>query len=205
MRVLDLEVISDPQTALVALEPIRSRLLSALATPASAAGLASRLKLARQKLNYHLKALEQHRLVQEVETRKWGGLVERLLQASAASYVISPMALGEAAPGPDAMRDRLSASYVVALGARIVREVGELSKRAHEVNKRLATLAMDTELCFGSAAERQAFAAELTEAVASLVARYHHASASTGRSYRLVLVAHPLPHPEPQSKQIRKA
>jgi hypothetical protein len=37
---LDIQVIDDPAAATVALEPMRSRLLSELATPASAATLA---------------------------------------------------------------------------------------------------------------------------------------------------------------------
>ena len=34
--------------------------------------------------------------------------------------------------------DRLSASYLVALGARVVREVGDLVRRATDAGKRLA-------------------------------------------------------------------
>ena len=95
--------------------PIRSRLLAELAEPASAATLASRLGIARQKLNYHMRALEAHELVREAETRLWGGLKERLLVASAASYVISPRALGPVALDPGRSADRLSASYLIAL------------------------------------------------------------------------------------------
>src|SRR6187200_858816 len=93
----DVEVIEDPATATVALEPVRSRLLSELAEPASAATLAARVGLTRQKINYHLRALEAHGLVQLAQERKWGGLTERLLVATAASYVVSPNALGPAA------------------------------------------------------------------------------------------------------------
>jgi predicted ArsR family transcriptional regulator len=57
--VLDVQVLDDPATATVALEPIRSRLLSELIVPASAATLAARVGLARQKVNYHLHALER--------------------------------------------------------------------------------------------------------------------------------------------------
>src|SRR5262245_38778735 len=98
---LDVEVIDDPAAAAVALEPVRSRLLSELAQPASAAILATRVGLARQKVNYHLRALEAHGLVRLAEERKWGGLTERLLVATAASYVVSPGALGPVAANPD--------------------------------------------------------------------------------------------------------
>src|SRR3954470_21274436 len=95
--VLDVEVIEDPAAAVVALDPVRARLLSELAEPASAATLAERVGLSRQKVNYHLRALEARGLVAVAEERLWGGLTERLLVATAASYAISPAALGAAA------------------------------------------------------------------------------------------------------------
>jgi DNA-binding transcriptional ArsR family regulator len=190
---LDIQVIDDPAAATVALEPMRSRLLSELAEPASAATLATRVGLARQKVNYHLRALEAHGLVRLDQERKWGGLTERLLVATAASYVVSPSALGPIAVDPDREVDRLSANYLIALGARLVREVGGLVRRATESGKRLATLSIDTEVHFRSATDRAAFTNELTEAVAQLVSKYHDASAPGGRAHRLVVVAHPLP------------
>jgi hypothetical protein len=102
---------------------------------------------------------------------------------------------------PDRGADRLSASYLIALGARIVDEVSDLLRRSRQADKRLATLALDTEITFRSAADRAAFSNELMHAVTSLVARYHDESASGGRAHRLVLVAHPLPH-EPQLERV---
>jgi DNA-binding transcriptional ArsR family regulator len=195
----DVEVIDHPATAAVALDPIRSRLLAELAAPASAAALAARVGIARQKVNYHLRALEAHGLVEVAEERKWGGLTERVMVASAASYVVSPSALGPVAADPGRTADRLSASYLIALGARVVREVSDLVRRAREAGKRLPTLSIDTEVRFRSAAERAAFTRELADAVTRLVARYHDVGAPGGRSHRLVVVAHPLPQ-EPRTE-----
>src|SRR5213595_4239856 len=189
----DVHVIDDPATAAVALDPTRSRILAELAEPISAATLATRVGLARQKVNYHLRALEDHGLVRLAEQRKWGGLTERLLVATAASYVVSPSALGPVAVDPNREVDRLSATYLIALGARVVREVGDLVRRATESGKRLATLAVDTEVRFRSPTDRAAFSHELTEAIAKLVSKYHDESAAGGRAHRLVIVAHPLP------------
>jgi DNA-binding transcriptional ArsR family regulator len=189
----DIQVIDDPAAATVALEPIRSRLLSHMAKPASAATLAVQVGLARQKVNYHLNALEAHGLVRLAQERKWGGLTERLLVATAASYVISPSALGPVAVDPKREVDRLSASYLIALGARVVREVADLVRRAKETGKRLATLSVDTEVRFRNAQDRAAFTCELTEAIANLVSKYHDESSLGGRAHRLVVVAHPLP------------
>ena len=192
---LDVDVIDDPAAAAVALDPIRSRLLAELGAPASAATLAHRLGLARQKVNYHLRTLEGHGLVRVAENRKWGGLTERLLEATAAGYLVSPAALGPAAASPDKHPDRLSAGYLVALAARAVREVGGLLRRARATDKRLATLSIDTEVRFRSAADRAAFSRELTEAVTALVSRYHDAASPGGRPHRLVVLAHPVPEP----------
>lgn len=188
---IDIEVIDDPGTATIALDPVRSRLLAELAQPASAATLAVRMGIARQKINYHLRALEAHGLIKIAETRRWGGLTERLLVATAASYVVSPSALGPVAASPEREADHLSGSFLIALAARIVREVGALMRRSREVDKRLPTLSIDTEIRFRSPAERAAFSNELVNCITNLVSRYHDESAPGGRSHRLVVVAHP--------------
>jgi len=200
MAIAELEVIDDPAAAVVALDPIRARLLAELAEPGSAASLAGRVGLTRQKVNYHLRALEAHGLVRPVEERRWGGLIERRLVATAASYVVSPAAMGHAASDPARASDRLSARYVIALAARVVREVAELLRRSEEQGRHLATLAVDTEIRFRAPAARPAFTADLTEAIARLVARYHDAAAPGGRAHRLIVVAHPSPR-KPRSQE----
>ncbi|HET6919372.1 MAG TPA: helix-turn-helix domain-containing protein, partial [Jiangellaceae bacterium] len=105
----DVEVIESAEAAAAALDPVRARLLGELAVPASAAGLAARVGIARQKVNYHLKALEAHGLLELSEERRHGGITERVLQASAASYVVSPAAVSASAADPDANADHLSA------------------------------------------------------------------------------------------------
>lgn len=190
---LDIQVIEDPAAATVALDPMRNRLLAELTAPASAATLAARTGLARQKVTYHLNALESHGLVELAQERKWGGLTERLLVATATSYVVSPGAMGAVAVDPKREVDRLSAGYLIALGARVVREVGALVRRANELGKRLATLSIDAEIRFRSPADRAAFTQELSEAIATLVSKYHDASSPGGRAHRLVVMAHPLP------------
>jgi DNA-binding transcriptional ArsR family regulator len=193
-HMLDVEVIEEPAAAVVALDPMRARLLAELAEPASAAALAARVGLARQKVNYHLRTLEAHGLVEVAGERRWGGLTERLLVATAASYVVSPGALGEAASDPDRTSDRLSARYLIALAARLVREVGAMARRADAADHRLATLSLDTEIGFRSPEERAAFADDLAAAVTALVSKYHDPG---GRPHRLVVAAHPRPEEAP--------
>lgn len=186
----DIEVIESPEAAAVALDPVRARLLGELAVPASAAGLAARVGITRQKVRYHLTALEAHGLVELAEERRHGGITERVLRASAASYVVSPAAVSASAADPEANADHLSAGYLVALAGRLVREVGTLARRAGATGRRLPTMTIDTRIGFRSAADRAAFADELTAAVLDLAARYHH---DDGRPHRLVVAAHPVP------------
>ena len=190
----DIAVLDEPSTAIVALDPLRSRLLASLARePASAAGVAARLGLPRQTVGYHLSALAEQGLVVGAGSRRHGGLTERILSASAASYVVSPSAMGDAAPDARHLPDRLSAAYLVALAGRVVREVGALLRGAEAAGRRLPTLSLDTDVCFRSADERAAFADDLAAAMRALAARYHDESAPGGRWYRVVAVTHPRP------------
>jgi hypothetical protein len=116
------------------------------------------------------------------EERRHGGLTERVLQATAASYVVSPDALGVTATP-----NRLSARYVIALAARLLREVARLDDRQN-------TLALDAEVRFRTPADRNAFAEELSQAVMQVIARHHH---DDGLPHRLVVAAHPIPKENP--------
>jgi DNA-binding transcriptional ArsR family regulator len=187
----ELAVIDEPDVAAVALDPVRARVLGALGEPGSATSVAPRLGLTRQKVNYHLRALEACGLVQFVEERPRRGLTERIVVASARTYVISPAVLGDNAADPS-RTDRLSTRYLVAVAARMVREVGELARRADRERKQLATLSIDTEIRFGSAADRASFTDDLAAAVTSLASRYHDDRAPAGRWHRLVVAAHPM-------------
>ena len=176
--------------AAVALDPVRARLLGELAEPASAASLAARLGIPRQKVNYHLRTLEAHGLVVLAGERRPrrhhrappagdGGELRRVAGCAERGR-----------RGPEAAADRLSARYLVALAGRVVREVGSLARRAAAAGKRLPTMSIDTEIRFRNAADRAAFADELTAAVIELAARYHH---DDGRPHRLVVAAYPKP------------
>jgi hypothetical protein len=74
-----------------------------------------------------------------------------------------------------------------------VRELGALWRRARHGDKRLATLTLDTEIRFRSAADRADFTREVTAAIAALTAKYHDETAPGGRMHRVLLVAHPTP------------
>jgi hypothetical protein len=126
--------------------------------------------------------------VELVEERRKGNMTERVVRASAAAYVISPAALAAVAPDPDRSPDRLSARWLLALAARLVRETGALINGAARANKPLATFGLDAEVRFAKPADRAAFLGELTEALAGIISKYH---TETGRPHRVIVAVHP--------------
>jgi len=185
----DIRVLADAAAVEVALDPIRAAILAALTEPGSAATVAAAVGSTRQKVNYHLRALEAHGLVEPAEERVWGGITERLLRRSARRLVVDPDVLQTATTDPDQVVDQLSADYLVAVNARTVSEVGAITRSA-PTGTRLPTLTVDTVIGFGSPEDRAAFAADLQSAVAALVARYHH---DDGRAHRLTVSSYPRP------------
>ncbi|MGZ8391705.1 MAG: helix-turn-helix domain-containing protein [Gemmatimonadales bacterium] len=186
-----LEVIEDPAQAASVLNPIRLQLLNELLQPDSAAGLARRLKLPRQAITYHVRQLEADGLVTFVEERRRRNCVERVVQATARAYVISPSALGVLAADPEQVGDRFSATYLIAVAARMIRDVTLLRHLADETDKRLATLTIQTEVRFASPAEQHAFAYELADALGHLVTKYHREDAPEGPEVSFTVAGHP--------------
>lgn len=191
-------MLDDPAVAATALDPLRAQILAELAEPGSASSVAASLGLTRQQVNYHLRLLERCGLVVLVEERPRRGLTERIVRASARGYVVAPPHLGR--DGADPVRlDRLSRHYLIALAARAVREVAALGRRAETAHQALPTLAIDTEIRFGSPAARAAFTRELTETVVALAARYHDEQTPGGRQFRLLAASYPRPADHPRS------
>jgi DNA-binding transcriptional ArsR family regulator len=160
-----------------------------LSEPGSASTVADAVGLTRQNVNYHLKTLEAHGLVELAEERLWGGITERVVRRSARHLVVAPDVLTGAALDPNELADRLSAAYLIAVNARTVSEVGAIAGGA-ATGTRLPTLTVDAVIGFTSPEDRAAFAADLQSAVAALVARYHH---DDGRPHRLTVSSYPRP------------
>jgi hypothetical protein len=120
------------------------------------------------------------------EERRHGGLTERLLVATAASYVVSPGALGPLGGDPSRSREKLGARYLIACAARVVREVGALVRGGEQA----ATFALDADVGLASPAARAAFAADRAEAVTAVVQRHH---VDDGRPHRLLVATHEIP------------
>ncbi|MFP5245296.1 MAG: helix-turn-helix domain-containing protein [Thermoanaerobaculia bacterium] len=173
------------------LHPMRLRILGALREPGSASTVARELGLPRQKVNYHLRELEKAGFLEEVEQRRVGNCIERIVRAKATHYLINPEILGGLAADGASVEDRFSSTYLIALAAGTIRDVASLQQRAAAAKKRVATFALQTDVRFANAADRHAFAEELANAVAKLVAKYHDEEAPGGRVFRFITGAYP--------------
>jgi DNA-binding transcriptional ArsR family regulator len=183
-----LAIVDEEQRVRTLLRGPRVRLLEALRDRAdSASGLALRLGMPRQTINYHLRQLEQAGLVELVEERGHGRCVERVVAPAAAAIAVSPAALGPLAPRSEDVRDRASAEYLAARAGEVVRDVGRLL----EAKESSPTLTLETRIRFACAEDRAAFASDLQETVATLVSRYHDDGAEDGRTFTVLVAAHP--------------
>lgn len=188
----NVDFIHDPARAGVLLDPLRLRMVGELrGAPDSASGLARRLKLPRQKLNYHLRELEKEGFIELVEERRKGNCIERVVRATARSYVIDPAIFGTLGIDPAQFQDRFSSTYLVAVAVKVIRDLATLRQRAEKASKRLATFTLQSEVRFASAADRAAFVEELTGEIARLAAKYHDEHSAGGRRFQFVIGAYP--------------
>ncbi len=187
----DYAVVESTDQAATLMDPMRLQILAHLREPESAAGVARALGLPRQRVGYHIRELERAKLLRSVGERRRGNYVEQLLQATATFYVVGPRALGVMGVEAGPIRDRFSSAYLIAAASRTIGDVGELRERARAVGRQLPTLTLEGEVRFGSSEEQRAFADELTDTFAALVAKYHDGAAERGRRFRIVISGHP--------------
>jgi DNA-binding transcriptional ArsR family regulator len=179
--------VDSPDQVRAALSPIRRDLLKRLRTPSSASQLAAEMELPRQRLNYHLKALEKAGLVELVEERQRRGCVERILRTRPGALIVDPTVVsGEFTR----IHDQYAAEHLVGVAATTVRDVARMQAKAAQVDKRLLTFTLETEVRFAQPGDVHAFTEELAAAVGQVVARYDSAG---GRPYRMVALGHPAP------------
>ncbi|MCC3762671.1 helix-turn-helix domain-containing protein [Glycomyces sp. TRM65418] len=185
--------VEDPERVMAALSPLRRRLLRHLREPASATQLAAALDLPRQRVNYHLRALEAVELVELVEERRRRGCVERIVRAKPGAFVVDPTVLDGEPASPDQatrLQDQFAAEHLVGVAATTVRDVARMQVKAEEQGKRLLTFTIEADLRFASAADVHRFTEHLTDALRRAADDFDDPA---GRPYRVVIGGHPAP------------
>lgn len=191
MRAQHLDIIDDPTRARTALQPIRLRLLSLLDQPRSAPQLAKVMDMPRQRVLYHLRMLESQRLVEAQDHGSVGRRIDRSYVRTATSYAIAPKALGGVAVDSRTVADAFSSAYLSAVAGRALNDLAALGRAAAARGKRVPTLTLETRVRFASPADQRRFADELTTALTTLAAKYHHPDAADGRTFRVFACGYP--------------
>lgn len=200
MPAASIALVDAPDVLRAALPPLRRRLLDRLREPASAVVVAGEFGLPRQQVNYHLRTLESAGLLELVETRARRGCTERVLRTSARAFIVDPQVMAPApavAPSPAsrarraARQDRFAAETLVEAASGVVCDVSRMQARASAQGRRLLTCAIETEVRLASPADFERLSAVLATLVARAVADV--GVAEGGRSYRVVVGAHPTP------------
>lgn len=176
--------------------PERRRILQALArSPDSASGLAERLDDTRQRINYHVRALNDVGLIELAEERPRRGLTERIYRPVGRGFAIDPSVLGSLdigeMPEPG---DRWAAAFAISLASRTTREIAALGRKAESEGKRLAVASMDTTVRLRTPKAMAAFIDDLALAITEVVARHDDPGTDT-RTFRVAACSHPAPDP----------
>jgi DNA-binding transcriptional ArsR family regulator len=191
-------MVDESRRAAALLNPMRLRILDALREEGSATTVARQLGLPRQKVNYHLRELEKAGFLENVEERRAGNCVERIVRAKATHYLINPDVLGTLAADGASIEDRFSSTYLIALASDAIRAIAAAQQKATKAKRRVATFALQTDVRFATAEDRRAFTEELANAVARLTAKYHDDETAGGRTFRFIVGAYP-PRPKEEA------
>lgn len=196
--VADLATVGSSERAQALLHPLRLRILSLSREPASASDLARRLDLPRQRVNYHVRALERAGFLRPAGRHRKGNMIEQRYVAEARAFVLSPAVLGPVRADWRDIADTGSAEYLLALTEQVRGDVEQAAEPAHTGEDRIATISLKSQFRFQTPAQRAEFAAAVREAVVAAIARHtspnrlENGRPGRGRAYRLVLACYPI-------------
>lgn len=194
---IELECIDDQARAGALLNPLRMRILTIAREPVSATEIAARLRMPRQRINYHVRRLADHALLRRAGRQRKRNMVEQRYVAAARSFLLVPEVLGGGAADWREIQDTGSAAYLLALTVQVQSDLARVWKAAGERKTRLSTLSLKSQFRFESPEQRAEFARALRQAVVDVIARHasvHEPSGgrpAPGRPYRLVLGCYP--------------
>jgi len=182
--------IRSPETLQALCHPTRVEMLEVLREPASAAGVGRAIGQPRQRVNYHLKALEEAGLVEKVGTRQQGNFTEVLYRSTARSFVVSPEVAWADPRRIEVLKQQHALQMLVAMGDRLQRDAVALLDRATFDGDQIASAAVSAETRFANENDRAAFLEEYLQSTRALVEKY---GAKDGAPYRVVIAVHPEP------------
>jgi DNA-binding transcriptional ArsR family regulator len=193
----DLQCITEPARAAEILHPLRLEILRLAAEPISASELAPRLKLSRQRINYHVRRLASSGFLRRAGQRRRRNMIEQRYVASARAFLLSPDLLGAVGADWRRMEDAASAGYLLALGCQMESDLVRVWQQGQTSGKPASAQSLKSQFRFESAEQQERFARALEEAVVRVVNDHtspnlrSDGTPARGRPYRLVLGCYP--------------
>lgn len=190
----DVMYIDDVEQAAALLKPVRIELLKRMVEPTTCSALAEQLGETPQKLYYHVKTLERAGLVEKVDERRVGGIMEGLYQAAAIAYWLSPQLVGQSG-GRRRAYDDLNLGYLLGLAEELQQNIGLLSRRS---SGEVPSFGLSAQVELKDASERQSFMQEVQSAIQQIAEKYgarggESNQAEPARTFRLMLACYPQP------------
>ena len=200
----ELAFIRDSSAARCLLDPLRRNILEHLREPGSATSVAQELELPRQRVNYHVRELEREGLLSHIEDRRRGNCLERVVRATARTFVVDPALLRLGPVGLDApppgIDDPFSSTALLASAGRTISALGTLYKSTPYEGRRIPTLSLEAHIRSRSTCDEVEFAQVIERVLQRLVNRYDTTFPSpgsgSGRTFRIALGGHPDPESE---------
>jgi DNA-binding transcriptional ArsR family regulator len=168
--------------------PTRLRVLDALRSADSAAGVARRLGEPRQRVNHHVRELAKAGLLVEAGERRRGNFVEQLYESAAGTFVVSPRLTWGDGARLRAIADQVSLHHLVEVGERLQRDAATLLDRAAFEGEEIPSATVDATVHFADADARRAFLDEYLATTAQLIEKH---AAVDGDAFTVAMVVHP--------------
>lgn len=194
MSQVDIEYLTELDRVTVLLHPLRLQIMELAIEETSGTEAARHLGLPRQMVNYHVSALERAGFLVRVSDVRRRNMVERRLQSSARSYLISPDILGRLSGAKRRFPDPASPSALLALAARAQNDLGTSLLSPTQPDP-LPALSFSSKLHFADDESREAFIRALGESVVAVVRKFSSPMDSTRGTpqFGLMLGLYPLP------------
>jgi DNA-binding transcriptional ArsR family regulator len=181
-------LLQDPAQVGALAHPVRGRILEALRTPGTAAGIARSFARSRQFVGYHLKELERIGLVEHAGERRNGNFVEQLYQATARRFVVSSRFSSDPERLASVLRDQVSLAQLSDLGERLQRDSAALIDLAAREGEEIPSATVEAEVRFPDTAARSAFMTDYVRTLESLLAKH---GGGRGERFRGALAVYP--------------
>jgi DNA-binding transcriptional ArsR family regulator len=195
----EIATVSDPRIAGLLLHPLRSRLLALARDPVSSSDLARRVGMPRQRVNYHVRALEAAGFLKPAGRQRKRNMVEQRYVATARAFVLSPVVLGPVGADWRDISDPSSADYLLALTEQVCADLVLVHGEAGAAGREASTLSLKAQFRFESPGQRAEFTRAVREAIVAVIARHTHPNRlengrpGRGQPFRLVLACYPAP------------